>query len=129
MQPIHLQVVHEIQTIKAQKRHFLTAFAAAILFTALVMVSYAFLRRFTFKRVLLDPKNLFVIASITLFTTLVSKVFLFLTHATFVHSLGEHIPPNFFIYLAPVAMGAMLVGLLVTSGELVWLYIIFQPRE
>src|SRR5690606_19372336 len=41
VQPIHLQVVREIQNIKAKKRHFLSAFGAAVLFSGLVIVSYA----------------------------------------------------------------------------------------
>src|SRR5690606_22113289 len=50
---------------------------------------------------------------------------LFITDAAFVSRFGTLVSSSFFLFAAPVAAGPMLVGLLVTSGELVWLFTAF----
>ena len=49
-----------------------------------------------------------------------------MTDAAFVDKYGDLIPTTFFLYAAPIAAGPMLVGLLITSGEVVWLFTSFM---
>jgi cyclic-di-AMP phosphodiesterase PgpH len=48
-----------------------------------------------------------------------------MTDAAFVERYHYMIPASAFAYAAPVAAGAMLVGLLISAGEMVWIYSVF----
>src|SRR5690606_19592239 len=59
-----------------------------------------------------------------LLTIALSKFVLFLFVETMQDKFGA-IPSSTYKYLLPVAAGPMLVGLLVYSGEVVWLFVVF----
>jgi putative nucleotidyltransferase with HDIG domain len=59
-------------------------------------------------------------------TVIMTKLFLFVTDAAFLGKWGNLLPASTFLFLAPVASGPMLVGLLITSGEVVWLFSLFM---
>ena len=53
------------------------------------------------------------------------KFMMFLTENAFIAKFGANIPHEFFLYLLPVALAPMLVGLLIQAGEVVWLFTAF----
>ena len=56
---------------------------------------------------------------------LITKVFLFLADATLLAKFGSLVTPLIFLFAVPSAAGPMLVGLLIQSGEVVWLFTAF----
>lgn len=125
VQPSHVLVLDEILSLKADRRSELMAVIAAFLFLMVILVFYSYTRRFTTNRVKVDLKDLSAMAVITLAVVLFVKLFLFMTDAAFLSRFGSLIPPSVLLFAAPVASGPMLVGLLITSGEIVWLYSAF----
>ncbi|MFM6927664.1 MAG: HD family phosphohydrolase [Bdellovibrio sp.] len=125
IQPFHMAVVKQIENIRADKRKDLTALAMALMLSVVIMVFFSYLKRFTLNRVKVDFKDMAVMMLIAFGTVLCTKVYLFITDAAFVSKLGHIVPASFFLFAAPVAAGPMLVGLLVTSGEIVWLFTAF----
>ncbi|MEO0336542.1 MAG: HDIG domain-containing metalloprotein, partial [Pseudomonadota bacterium] len=123
--PIHATLLNEIDTLKSDRRTDFMSLVIAALFTALVMVFFSYIRRFTTNRVKVKQKDLMAMGIVTLLVVLLSKVFLFVTDAAVLDKFGAVIPPTVFLFAAPFAAGPMLVGLLVASGELVWLFTAF----
>lgn len=56
---------------------------------------------------------------------MVTKIYIFVTDAAFVTKFGHILSPKVFLYAAPVAAAPMIMGLLVTSGEVIWLFTAF----
>lgn len=125
IQPIHITLLNEIQKLKASRRTDFVSFIAAILLVTLVLVFFSYLRRFSMTKFKVDAKDLTVMAIVTIVVVLLTKLFWFMTNAAFASKLGWLIPESFFLYSAPVTLGAMLVGLLITKGEVVWLFTVF----
>ncbi|QDK45091.1 HD family phosphohydrolase [Bdellovibrio sp. ZAP7] len=125
VQPFHMAVVKQIENIRSDKRKDLTALAMALMLSMAIIVFFSYLKRFSLNRVKVDFKDLMVMMLITFGTILFTKVYLFVIDAAFVSKLGHLLPATFFLYAAPIATGPMLVGLLITSGEIVWLYTAF----
>lgn len=123
--PIHATLLSEIQNLRSDRRTDFIALIAAILFTVLILVFFSYIRRFTTNKLKVKNKDLGVMALVTVLTIVFTKVFLFLMDAAFLNRLGTGIPISVFLFAAPVAMGPMLVGLLIASGELVWLFTAF----
>ncbi|MFN7729383.1 MAG: HD family phosphohydrolase [Bdellovibrio sp.] len=126
IQPFHMALIKEIETLRSESRRELMTFAIALLFLAMVVVFFQYLRRFTQGRVKVENKDILVMGVITIVIVLFTKVFVFLTETAFVTKFGGAIPPEIFLYAAPVAAGPMLVGLLIASGEVVWLFSAFM---
>ncbi len=125
VQPFHMAVIKQIENIRSDKRKDLTALAMALMLSMAIIVFFSYLKRFSLSRVKVDFKDLMVMMLITFGTILFTKVYLFVIDAAFVSKLGHLLPATFFLYAAPIATGPMLVGLLITSGEIVWLYTAF----
>ena len=125
IQPIHITLLHEIQKLKASRRTDFISFISAILLVTLVLVFFSYLRRFSLVKKRVENKDLIVMGIVTVVVVLITKMFWFMTNAAFASKLGWLVPENFFLYSAPVTLGAMLVGLLISTGEVVWLFTIF----
>ncbi|UYL09218.1 HDIG domain-containing protein [Bdellovibrio sp. SKB1291214] len=125
IQPFHMAVVKQIETIRSDKRKDLTALAMSLMLSMAIIVFFSYLKRFSQNRVKVDFKDLMVMMLIAFGTILFTKIYLFVIDAAFVSKLGHLLPATFFLYAAPIATGPMLVGLLITSGEIVWLFTAF----
>ena len=125
IQPFHMAMVKEIQTLRSDRRHDIMAVSIAFIFLAIIVVFFQYLRRFSLNRVSVDNKDIFVMGSVTLITVIFAKLFLFVTETAFVTKFGSGLPHDIFLYLMPVATAPMLVGLLIQSGEVVWLFTAF----
>lgn len=123
--PIHATLLREISNLRSDRRTDFIALVAAILFTVLILVFFSYVKRFTTNKVKVKTKDIAAMAFVTLFTVGLTKMFLFLMDSAFLVRFGTAIPITAFLFAAPVAAGPMLVGLLVTYGELVWLFTAF----
>lgn len=125
IQPIHMAILKEIQVLKSDRRQDIMMVAIAFLFLFIIIVFFQYLKRFA-RRVRVETKDIFVMGIVTLGTVILAKIYLFSIEATLIVKFGAMIPAAFFLYSAPFAAGPMLVGLLIQSGEVVWLFTAFM---
>lgn len=125
IQPFHMAMLKEIQTLGSDRRHDILAISIAFIFLAFIVVFFQYLRRFSQNRIQVENKDIFVMGFVTLITVVFAKFFLFVTETAFVFRFGTWLPHEMFLYLMPVAAAPMLVGLLIQSGEVVWLFTAF----
>jgi putative nucleotidyltransferase with HDIG domain len=127
IQPVHMAIIREIEDLNATRNSKVVSLVAALLFVTLILVCFSYLRRFTSNRVTVSNKELLAMGTVAIIVVLITKVFLILTDPAIIAKLGGGaIPSSAMLYLAPVATGAMLVGMVVASGEVVWLFTIFM---
>jgi len=125
IQPLHVNILNEIRNLKSDRRTDFIALISAALFLILSLVFFSYTRRFTTNKVKVDFRDVTVMGLVTLIVVAFTKMFLFMTDAAFISRLGPVIPPMALLLAAPIATGPMLVGLLVTYGEIVWLFTAF----
>lgn len=126
VQPIHMTLIGEIRRLRTDSHKDLASLALAFLFVTLVLVFFSYLRRFTLNRVSVSGKDLMVMSLIMFGTVALTKLFLHIADAAVLGKWGHMVPASALIFLAPVASGPMLVGLLISSGEVVWLFTLFM---
>ena len=126
VQPFQMAMMRQIQAIQADRRGNLMTFSLALFLTLLIIVFASYLRRFTLNKVRVSPKDTLVMMLIILFVVFVTKVYLFVTDAAFVTKFGHILSPKVFLYAAPVAAAPMIMTLLISSGEVVWLFTAFM---
>lgn len=125
LQPIHVTLLNEIEQQRSGRNRNLIALVASLMFVVMLLVFSSYLRRFTLNRVRVDGKDIVIMGAVTLMVVSLTKFFLFLTNTAFSTAFGSMIPESAFLFAAPVASGTMLVGLLIVSGEVVWLFTLF----
>lgn len=125
VQPIHATILGEIENQQSGRNRNFIALVASILFVVMTMVFSSYLKRFTLNKVRIDGKDFAVMATVTLIVVAITKVFLFLTNTALATAFGTMIPESAMLFAAPVASGTMLVGLLITAGEVVWIFSLF----
>ncbi len=125
VQPIHLSLLNEIQKQKAGRKQSLIALSVSLLFFLLILVFFSYLKRFSLNRVRVQVKEISIMAVVTLTIVGLTKLFFVIMEAAFLSKFGKQIPQEFFMYLAPVAAATMMVGLLLVSGEVVWIFSVF----
>lgn len=126
VQPFQMAVIKQIESIRADRSKDAMALSMALMLSVAILVFFSYLKRFTLNRIRIDFKDLTVMMLIAFGVVLLTKLYLFVTDAAFATKLGHLLPPAVFLYAAPVAAGPMLVGLLLTSGEVVWLFTAFM---
>lgn len=126
VQPFHMALIKEIQALRTDRRHDVLSLAMALCFLALIIVFFQYLRRFSLGKVKVENKDIVVMGIVALLQVIVIKVFLFTTEAAFVSKFGALLPVSVFLFAAPAALGPMLIGLVIQSGEVVWLFTAFM---
>lgn len=126
VQPVHVTLMNEIENHRSGHNRNFVSFVASIMFVLMLLVFFSYLRRFTLNRVRIDTKDLLIMGTVTLIVVVITKFFLFLTNTAFSTMFGAAVPEVVFQFAAPVAAGTMLVGLLIPSGEIVWLFALFM---
>lgn len=124
--PIHKTLLNQIESQRSDRNRKLVSLVTATMFVVMALVFFSYLRRFTLNRVEVSSKDLAIMGLVTILVTIITKFFIFLTNAAFSSHFGSMIPEQAFMYLAPVALGPMLVGLLIVSGEVVWIFTLFM---
>lgn len=125
VQPIHVTLLNEIENQRSGRNRNFISIVSSIMFVVMLLVFFSYLRRFTLNRVKVEGKDIMMMGVVTLIVVAATKFFLFLTNTAFFSTFGSAIPEITYLYAAPVASGTMLVGLLITSGEVVWLFSLF----
>ena len=125
IQPFHMALLKQIEILRSESRRDLLVLSIALLFLALIVVFFQYLRRFVMVKVKVESKDVIVMGVVTISVVLITKLFLFFTETAFASKFGALIPTDVFLYAAPTAAGPMLVGLLIYSGEVVWLFTAF----
>lgn len=125
VQPFQMAVIKEIENIRTDKRKDVMALAMALMLVVAILVFFSYLKRFTVNKIKIQIKDVSVMMLIAFGVVFATKIYLFITDAAFASKLGHILPPTVFLYAAPVAAGPMLVGLLISYGELVWLFTSF----
>ncbi len=125
VKPSHIKILNQIRKIKSGPQMFLRILFSALFFFTIIVVFLSYVKRFTVNKVNIKPKELAIMGAVALVSLGIVKLFLFITEASFYNLTGQVIPSSFFLYLTPLAMAPMLAGLLLSSGELVWLFTLF----
>jgi putative nucleotidyltransferase with HDIG domain len=125
VQDSHLRMINQIYQRQASHRKDMLSLVVAIFFVSIILVFSSYIRRFTLNRVSVNPKDMVVMALVTLMIIIVSKFVYFVAIEAIDRKLGLLIPESAYMYLLPIAAGPMIVGLLITSGEVVWLFTTF----
>ncbi|MES2854916.1 MAG: HDIG domain-containing metalloprotein, partial [Bdellovibrionota bacterium] len=125
VQPIHVTLLQEIENQRSGRNRNFVALVASVMFVIMMLVFSSYIRRFTLNRVKVERIDLVIMGAVTIMIVALTKFFLFLTNTAFNTTFGSMIPENAFLFAAPVAAGPMLVGLLITSGEVVWIFTLF----
>jgi putative nucleotidyltransferase with HDIG domain len=126
IQPIHVRILDEIRRLRSTSKQDFNTLLMSFLFVTIILVFLSFLRRFTLNRVRISLTDFTAMASITLTVVAVSKLVIFLLSESFQSRFEMFLPSSFFLYLIPAAASPMLVGLIITSGEVVWLFSVFS---
>lgn len=125
VQPLHLTILAEIRNIRSEQRTDFLSFFSSLLFVLLAVTFYSFLRRYSRNKVNIETKDILVMATIAMLVVVITRLFIYLVDVALVDKYGEVIPQLAYLCAAPVAAGAMLVGLLIVSAEVVWLFTVF----
>jgi putative nucleotidyltransferase with HDIG domain len=126
VQPFHMAMIREIELRKTSRHKDIVTVATGLFFFALIVVFFQYLRRFAGVRVKVDSKDVLAMGMVLLLQVVIVKVFLFLTENAFSMKFGAFLPSAVYLYAAPLAAGPMLVGLVIQSGEVVWLFTAFS---
>ncbi|PIT99846.1 MAG: HD family phosphohydrolase [Bdellovibrionales bacterium CG10_big_fil_rev_8_21_14_0_10_45_34] len=125
VQPSHIEILNEIERKQKEKVDDFNSLVLSLIFVVVVLVFASYLRRFTLNKVKIPNKDLTAMGVATLAVLIASKISYFLVN----ESLGERfsglIPQMAYIYLLPFAAAPMLVGLIISFGEVVWLFTLF----
>lgn len=125
VQPFQMAVIKQIETIRADKSKDVTSVALAIVLSVAILVFFSYLKRFTINKVRIELKDISVMMLIAFAILLMTKVYMFIVDTAIGTRLAHVIPATVFLFTAPVAAGPMLVGLLISYGEIVWLFTAF----
>lgn len=123
--PLQVNLIGELNQLKSSRRTDFVAFIVTFLLMILVVVFFSYLRRVAGHRINLEIKDIYAMCTVLIFVVIMTKAYIFITDAIFI-SKGDVIPANSLIFGAPVAVGPMLVGLMISAGEIVWLFTIFM---
>ncbi len=125
VQPFHMALLKQIEHLKSDRRHDVVSLSMALVFMAVILIFFSYIRRFSLNKVRVENKDISMMGLVTLSLVALVKIFIFFTQTAFLSKFGSLIPASAFLYAAPVAAGPMLVGLLIPSGEVVWLFTAF----
>ncbi|MEK7357201.1 MAG: HDIG domain-containing metalloprotein, partial [Bdellovibrionota bacterium] len=125
VQPIHATVLGEIENQRSGRNRNFVALVASVMFVVMMLVFSSYLRRFTLNRVKVEGVEIVIMGVVILIVVAMTKFFIFLTDTAFSTVFGSMIPDSAFVFAAPVATATMLVGLLITAGEVVWIFSLF----
>lgn len=126
VQPFHMAIVRQIEVLQAERRRGLMAVALAMLLATCILVMTSFQKLFGLSRWRMESKDLLVMMLLAFSQIFFTKLFLFIMEAAFVQRTGAMMNLEFFRALAPLATAPMLVGLLISSGEVILVFTAFM---
>jgi len=124
IQPLQVGLINELNKLRSARHTDFVSVVVAFLFLILVIVFFSYLRRAASHKINVGIKDIYAMASVVMLVVVMTKVYMLVTDA-FLATKGAPIPANSLLFAAPVAAGPMLVGLMISAGEIVWLFTIF----
>lgn len=118
-------ILDKMEELHYARRSWGLVAACALMLTTLIIVFFSYLRRFTLNRVRVESKDILCMGVVTLVVVALSKLTLGLAELGLLTRIGHVLPETTLVYLMPIAAGPMLVGMLMASGEILWLFTIF----
>ena len=125
VQPAMMALIKEIESLRSDRRHDLMLIASGFFLFFMLVIFLQYMRRFN-ARIRLDSKDLLVLGIITLGMVIFLKVFWFTIEHALVSKFGSSYPASMSLFLAPLAAAPMMAGLLIISGEMIWIYCAFM---
>jgi putative nucleotidyltransferase with HDIG domain len=125
VQPSQLAILTEIRSVRSEQRKDFISLFSAILFVVLAVIFFSFLRRYSRNKVNVENKDIVVMGFVTTLVVILVRFFLYLTDVALVDRFGDAIPALAYLCAAPIAAGPMLVGLLISTAEIVWIFVVF----
>lgn len=126
VQPFHMAIVRQIEALQAERRRGWMAVALAALLGTSILVMASYQKRFGLARWKIESKDLIVMMMLAFGQIFFTKLFLFIMEAAFVHRPDSTLNLEFFRALAPLATAPMLVGLLLSGGEVILVFTAFM---
>lgn len=111
VQPLHLTILGEIRNVPSEQRTDFLSLFSSILFVLLAVTFFSFVRRYSRNKLTIETKDILVMATITMLVVFLTRLFIYIVDVALVDKYGEVIPQLAYLCAAPVAAGAMLVGL------------------
>jgi len=123
LQKTHVEMLDELQRLKATRHQDFVSLVTAIFFVMLLLCYLGYLSRFM-SRVYVTAKDAAAMGAILFVAVAMMKFMLFVANTALVDRFTT-VPQSFYVYIMPVSFGAMMVGLLIPFGEVVWLFSMF----
>jgi len=124
VQAQQVALIEELNSLRSARQTDFVSVVVAFLLLILATVFFSYLRRTSRQRFVVTQKDIYAMGTVVLLIVVMTKLYQFVTDAAFAFK-NTDIPVNSLLFLAPVAAGPMLVGLMISSGEIVWLFTIF----
>lgn len=123
IQGLQLSILDELKRIEAARHQDFIAVIAAAFFSILILSFRSFLKRFM-PHIKLTPKDFAAMGSVILLIVILSRSALYLSNTALLQAFSD-VPATFYYYLLPISAGAMIIGLLIPSAEVVWIFSAF----
>jgi putative nucleotidyltransferase with HDIG domain len=123
IQAASLGLVDQMKLIQSERSRFLMTVSLAILLYLTSLTFGTYVRRFS-NRIRFEMKDLAVMSIIAMLSILTVKIFE-LGYEMLFSQLRERFAPEDLMYASPIVLGPILVGLLIPTGEIVWLFTAF----
>lgn len=125
VQPLQVALIGELNRLRSAGRTDFVSLVVAFLFMILVLVFFSYLRRTVSHRLDISQKDVVCMASVIMLIVVMLKAYMGVTDAALANRISS-IPANSILFAAPIAAGPMLVGLMISAGEIVWLFTMFS---
>lgn len=125
IQPLQVGLISELNSLRSSKHTDFVSIVVAFLFMILVTVFFSYLRRASSNKLNVGLKDIYAMGTVVMLIVVMTKGYMLITDAL-LSTKGAPIPATSLLFAAPVAAGPMLVGLMITAGEIVWLFTIFM---
>ncbi len=122
VQPSHLAIFNEIRKIKSKRNFGVLCIMVALLITAFLLSFFSFIRRFT--QISYTRRDVVLMTTLVFLTVIFMKSFWLLAGEVFLQQ-REFLTLEFFFYLAPLTFVSLVLGVLILSGELIWIFTLF----
>ena len=123
IQPSHLAIFNEIKKIKAKRNFGVLCIMVSLLMTAFLLGFFSFVKRFT--QISYTRKDIALMTTLVVLAVVFMKVFWLLAAEVFLQQ-REFLTLEFFFYLAPLTFVSLILGVLILSGELIWIFTLFM---
>lgn len=124
VEPIQVAILEKVKDQTSNQRKDFLALNLAALLVIIILTFMSFTKRFSVNLVRIEKRDFLAMGAMSLLAIVTCKFFWFLADLL-AGRFGAVLPEGFYLFAAPVAIAPMVVSLLVTYGEIVWLYTVF----